>query len=81
VVPTPLGTDNKTTRLGLFFDAGNVYAQPSEFAFNDLRASAGVSFEFFTPILGLLSLSYAVPVRSQPGDQVEHFQLNFGSPF
>jgi outer membrane protein insertion porin family len=81
VVPTPLGTDNKSTRLGLFFDTGNVFAQPSNFAFNELRQSVGISFEFFTPILGLLDLSYAFPLNSKPGDEVEHFQLNFGSPF
>jgi len=81
VVPTPLGTDNKSTRLGLFFDAGNVFAQPSNFELSELRQAAGISFEFFTPILGLLNLSYAFPLHSKPGDQVEHFQLNFGSPF
>lgn len=81
VIPTPFATDNKSTRLGLFFDTGNVFAEPEQFRFADLRQSAGVSFQFFTPILGLLDLSYAIPIKSKPGDEVDHFQINFGTGF
>lgn len=81
VIPTPFETDNKSTRLGLFFDAGNVFAQPEDFTFADLRQSVGVSFQFFTPILGLLDLSYSFPIKSKIGDQKDAFQINFGSGF
>ncbi len=81
VVPLPVVSDNKTTRASLFFDIGNVYAQPNDFTFTSLRQSYGLSFSFFTPILGLLSLSYAFPLNSQQGDQVNHFQINFGTGF
>jgi outer membrane protein insertion porin family len=81
VIPTPFETDNKSTRLGAFFDIGDVFAQPEDFRFNELRRSVGVSFQFFTPILGLLDLSYAFPLNAKPGDEVTHFQINFGSPF
>lgn len=81
VIPTPFGTDNKTTRFGAFFDVGDVFANPQDFRFNELRQSAGISFQFFTPVLGLLDLSYAFPLNAKPGDETAHFQLNFGSPF
>lgn len=81
VFPIPMVSDNKTTRASAFFDIGNVYAQPGDFRFNTLRQSAGISFSFFTPILGLLTLSYAFPLNDKPGDEREHFQLNFGSGF
>lgn len=81
VIPTPLETDNKSTRFGLFFDAGNIFAEPNDFRLNELRQAAGISFQFFTPILGLLDLSYAIPLNAKDNDQTQHFQLNFGSPF
>ena len=81
VIPTPFGTDNKTTRIGAFFDIGNVWAEPSDFKFDQLRQATGISFQFFTPVLGLLDLSYAFPLNPKPGDQTQHFQLNFGAPF
>jgi outer membrane protein insertion porin family len=81
VIPTPLGTDNKSTRFGLFFDAGNVFASAEQFSFGEIRQSAGLSVQYFTPILGLLSLSFAEPVKSKTGDNIEHFQINFGQAF
>jgi len=81
VFPLPLVSDNKTTRMGIFYDVGNVFAQPGDFRFGELRQSTGLAFSFFTPILGLLDLSYAFPINPKPGDQTEHFQLTFGTGF
>jgi outer membrane protein insertion porin family len=81
VFPLPVVSDNKTTRAGAFFDIGNVYADISDFKVSQLRQSTGIAFSFFTPILGLLDLSYAFPLNPQPGDHVTHFQLTFGSGF
>jgi len=74
-------SDNKTTRLGAFFDIGNVYASDSDFRVSQLRQGTGIAFSFFTPILGLLDLSYAFPLNPKPGDETQHFQLTFGSGF
>lgn len=81
VLPLPVVSDNKSTRASVFFDIGNVYAQPADFSLSSLRQSYGVSFSFFTPILGLLSLSYAFPLNNKPGDETQHFQINFGTGF
>ncbi|HWU68660.1 MAG TPA: outer membrane protein assembly factor BamA [Stenotrophobium sp.] len=82
VVPMPfLPTDGKSTRAEMFFDIGNVFAQPDQFAFGDLRQSAGVAFSWFTPFLGLLDLSYAFPLNPQTHDRTERFQISFGTGF
>lgn len=81
VLPIPVVSDNKTTRASGFFDIGNVYAEPGDFSVKTLRQSYGISFSFFTPILGLLSLSYAFPLNQKPGDEITHFQINFGTGF
>jgi outer membrane protein insertion porin family len=81
VIPLPFESNNKSTRLSLFFDIGNVYAQASDFEFNDLRQSAGAAFSWFTPFLGLLELSYAFPLNEQLGDRTDRFQITFGSGF
>jgi len=81
VIPLPVVSDNKTTRASVFFDIGNVYAKPGDFSFSTLRQSAGVSFSFFTPVLGLLTLSYAIPLNNRPNDETQAFQINFGTGF
>ncbi len=81
VIPTPLESDNKSTRLSLFYDIGNVFATPGDFQFSELRTSAGISASWFTPFLGLLQLSYSFPLNKKPTDEVDRFQISFGSGF
>jgi outer membrane protein insertion porin family len=81
IVPLPIATDGKSTRASLFFDVGNVFAERNEFAINELRQSVGIGFQWFTPFLGLLDLSYAYPLNEKFGDRTERFQINFGSGF
>jgi outer membrane protein insertion porin family len=78
LLPTPLESNNKTTRLSTFVDAGNVYAEPGDFEFNDLRSSGGVAFYWLTPFFGVLKLSYAVPIHEERGDETDRFQISFG---
>lgn len=81
IVPTPLESDGKSTRASLFYDIGNVYAEPGDFDFAELRQSAGIAFTWYTPFLGILDLSYALPLDDQPGDRTDRFQITFGTPF
>lgn len=81
ILPTPLKSNNKSTRFTLFYDMGNVFAKPGNWQFTQLRSSAGLAFSWFTPFLGVLRLSYAVPIRTQPGDNIQHFQFSFGTGF
>jgi outer membrane protein insertion porin family len=81
IVPLPMESDGKSTRLSLFYDVGQVFAEPGDFDVGALRQSAGVAFAWFTPFLGLLELSYAFPLDEQPGDRVDRFQITFGPCF
>lgn len=81
--PVPFLSDVKSVRLGTFFDAGTV---DDGFNFSELRYSAGVSGEWLSPF-GALSVSAALPLNAQsgtatdPGDQEQVFQFNFGQNF
>lgn len=81
IIPTPFETDNKSTRVSLFYDIGQVFADADQFSVDELRQSAGLSFAWFTPFLGLLELSYAYPLNEDINDRVDRFQITFGSGF
>ncbi len=77
--PVPGGESNDK-RLGLFVDAGQVYGDEEDFDLGEVRVSAGLSFNWFSPI-GPLSISYGVPLNEEDGDDVENFQLSLGALF
>jgi len=68
-----------------FFDAGNAYLNPSEFAPFEVKRSVGFGTRIYLPILGLVDLSYGyrldgIPVAGvQPGKW--QFLFNIGAPF
>jgi outer membrane protein insertion porin family len=81
--PVPFFADTKSIRLGAFFDAGTV---SDGFSLSDLRYSTGISGEWLSPF-GALSVSAALPLNAksgtatEPGDQEQIFQFNFGQNF
>ncbi len=82
IVPMPfLESDNKSTRLALFYDIGSAFTEAGDFDSDLLRSSSGVAFYWFTPFFGLLKLSYAVPIDTQPEDEEDRFQISFGLGF
>ena len=78
--PIPgMASDNKSMRLSVFTDAGMVYGADQKVDLSQLRYSAGLAFNWYSPV-GPLSFSYAVPLHSKPGDQKESFQFTLGVP-
>jgi outer membrane protein insertion porin family len=71
--------DEKAMRLALFVDAGMAYGPQQEIDLGELRYSAGLAFNWFSPV-GPLSFSYAVPLNEKSGDKVENFQFTLGVP-
>lgn len=67
-------------RLGLYFDAGSVFAEYADFDEKELRTSVGLSAKWFT-LIGPIELSYAVPLNDEPGDETKNFQFSLGAPF
>ena len=81
VIPLPFEADSRSTRFAAFFDIGNAFREPSDFEYESLRQSYGLAFRWFTPFLGILNMSYAIPLNDEPIDEVDRFQITFGSGF
>ena len=67
-------------RLGVYLDAGNVFATFDDYDSSELRASVGIAAKWLTAV-GPIELSYAQPVKDQPGDSTKNFQFSLGAPF
>jgi len=78
--PVPFYKENKSVRLGSFFDIGNVYGINEDFDAGELRYSVGLSATWYSP-LGALSFSLAQPLNKQTGDDVQNFQFTLGATF
>lgn len=78
--PIPGMKDNKSTRLSVFVDGGMVYPPGQRPDTGELRYSAGVAFNWYSPIAPL-SFSWGQPLNAKPGDQIEHFQFTLGTTF
>ena len=80
VFPPPFVDEPGQTRLSTFIDFGNVFADANAFETGSLRASAGVAFNWRSPI-GPLSISFAEPLNDEPGDETERVQFTIGTLF
>lgn len=72
--------DSNAARISAFVDFGNVFAGTKNFDASELRASAGVALLWRAPV-GPISISYALPLRKQDGDEIERLQFTFGGGF
>ena len=87
-LPVPGSGNDKSLRIFLFADAGNVWrddavndpARGVTGTLDDLRASAGVGLSWISPV-GPLKLSYGTPLRSFKGDKIQRFQFQVGTAF
>jgi len=83
--PVPGSGRDKTLRLFVFGDAGQVYGTGAgntsdTIDFGDLRYSTGVGLAWVSPI-GPLQLVYAKPLNAQDGDDTQVFQFQVGTTF
>ncbi|MCA1938012.1 MAG: outer membrane protein assembly factor BamA [Dechloromonas sp.] len=70
----------KSARLGVFFDAGQIFASNDKFAISDLRYSTGLSAAWMSPI-GPLKFSIGRPLNKKASDEAETFQFQLGTTF
>lgn len=70
----------KTARIGLFLDAGQVYASNDKFDLGELRYSTGVTASWVSPI-GPLKFSVGAPLNKKDDDEKETFQFQLGTTF
>ena len=79
-LPVPGANADRTLRLFLYLDAGNVWGEDEKLTLSSLRASAGLGVSWISPI-GPLKLSYGTPVRKQPEDRIQRLQFQIGTAF
>ena len=78
--PMPgVGVD-RSMRLSVFLDGGQVYGANEKIQLSELRYSTGMAFIWNSP-LGPLRLSYGKPLNAKPGDKIQHLQFQFGQVF
>ncbi len=84
--PLPGVKADQSLRMSAFIDGGAAFGPGDanglyrDFAFEDLRFSAGVAVLWVSP-LGPLKFSLAQPLVSKPGDKEEVFQFTLGNAF
>lgn len=71
----PVGKGALDKRLSLFVDGGQVFEEDIEL--DEMRFSAGIGFNWISPV-GPLSISYAIPLNEEDGDEIEKFQFSVG---
>jgi outer membrane protein insertion porin family len=79
LIPIP-GTTAKDKRFSLFVDAGQVWAQDDSIELSEMRASAGIAFNWLSPV-GPLAISYAKPLNDKEFDETESLQFSIGRVF
>nr|PZN03626.1 MAG: outer membrane protein assembly factor BamA [Pseudomonadota bacterium] len=80
--PMPGMRQDRSVRMGVFFDAGQVWDTGKGNTLSDLklRYSTGGFVSWNSPF-GPLQLIIAYPLNEQPGDDVQKFQFTFGHAF
>jgi len=78
--PVPGAGLDKSLRMFTFMDVGNVWGADESITYDSLRASIGVGVSWISP-LGPLTLTYGMPIKSQPTDRIQPFQFQIGTRF
>ena len=71
---------SETFRVGVYFDAGNVFEDVDAYEGSELRQSVGLTAKWFS-FIGPIEFSYAWPLNDQEGDDVQNFQFALGATF
>jgi len=78
--PMPGTGVDRSMRLSVFLDGGQVYGAGEKMNLSELRYSTGVSFIWVSP-LGPIRLSYGHPLNAKADDKVQHLQFQLGQVF
>ncbi|MFM2402240.1 MAG: outer membrane protein assembly factor YaeT [Pseudomonadota bacterium] len=79
-LPIPGSGNDRSLRVFLFGDAGNVWKASDPIELSSLRASVGVGLSWVSPV-GPLRLSWGRPVRYEPTDRIQRVQFQIGTVF
>nr|HET7858816.1 outer membrane protein assembly factor BamA [Caldimonas sp.] len=79
-LPVPGANADRTLRIFVYLDAGNVWGENESLTFDSLRASAGLGVSWVSPV-GPLKLSYGTPIKKKPEDRIQKLQFQIGTAF
>ncbi|HEV7578168.1 MAG TPA: outer membrane protein assembly factor BamA [Caldimonas sp.] len=79
-LPVPGANADRTLRIFVYADAGNVWGEGEKLTLDSLRASAGLGVSWISPV-GPLKLSYGTPIRKKPEDRIQRLQFQIGTAF
>jgi outer membrane protein insertion porin family len=79
-LPVPGANADRTLRIFVYLDAGNVWGENESVTFDSLRASAGLGVSWVSPV-GPLKLSYGAPIKKKPEDRIQKLQFQIGTAF
>lgn len=71
---------DKAVRASVFFDVGQIKGDGGTSEASEFRYSTGLGLAWSSPI-GPLKFSYAIPIKTQPGDRLQRFQFQIGTVF
>ncbi len=82
IFPIPFVKDQRSMRLSLFYDIGNVFDTTRNYdpKLEELRMAVGLGFQWVTAI-GPLGFSLGYPLNTQEVDEKQIFQFSLGQPF
>jgi outer membrane protein insertion porin family len=78
--PVPGSGLDRSMRFGAFVDGGQIYGVNDKFDLSQMRASAGISFAWNSPV-GPMKISFARPLNDKPGDDIQRIQFTLGYAF
>ncbi|MBE0625044.1 MAG: outer membrane protein assembly factor BamA [Burkholderiales bacterium] len=78
--PMPGTGMDRSMRLSVFVDAGQVWGAGEKMSMSDLRYSTGLAFNWTSPV-GPIRLSYGFPLNIQEGDRIQRMQFLLGQVF
>jgi outer membrane protein insertion porin family len=78
--PFPGVKDDKSMRLSVFADAGNIWGKGEKIDVGSLRYSVGFGFTWISPV-GPLKIIWAKPFNSKQSDKTQSIQFQLGQVF
>jgi outer membrane protein insertion porin family len=78
--PVPGAAQDKSLRMAVFLDGGQVFGADQKISFGDFRYSTGVALSWNSPF-GPLKISVAQPLKYTATDRIQRLQFTFGTGF
>ena len=80
LMPLPGMAQDRTIRIFGYLDIGSIWGSDQKLSFDEVRASIGIGFSWFSPV-GPLKVSFGSPIRKKDSDDLQRVQFQLGTAF